>query len=482
MTDTVVDTAGEAGFPAGFLWGTATAAYQIEGAAGSDGRGVSIWDTFSRRPGAVHNGDTGDVACDHYHRMEEDLDLLAQLGAPAYRFSIAWPRVQPTGKGPAHQPGLDFYRRLVDGLRRRGVTPVATLYHWDLPQPLEDAGGWAVRETAERFAEYAALAVDALGDAVEMWITLNEPWCSSWLGYGSGRHAPGRSEIAAAAAANHHLLLGHGRATAALRAGGADRVGVTLNLTPVRAATDHPDDVDAARRVDGNQNRLFTQPLLVGSYPQDMLEHYSVHRPGFAVIEDGDLECISAPIDFLGVNYYTPAFVVARGREAQAAAAGFCVGSRQPDAVAEDLGVTGVHRPEQPRTLMGWEVDAPAMTELLAHLHADYRLPPVYVTENGASFPDYVGPGGAVHDGERSAYLDAHLRAVHAAIAAGVDVRGYFVWSLLDNFEWGHGYSKRFGLVWVDYPTGGRQPKDSFGWYRRVVQANGLPAGARAGT
>ncbi|MDE3203737.1 MAG: beta-glucosidase [Acidobacteriota bacterium] len=463
-------------FPDGFLWGAATAAYQIEGAASADGRGVSIWDTFSRRPGAVHNGDTGDVACDHYHRMDGDLDLLAELGVSAYRFSIAWPRVQPTGKGPAHQPGLDFYRRLVDGLRARGISPVATLYHWDLPQPLEDAGGWGVRETAERFADYAALAGQALGDGVDMWITLNEPWCSSWLGYGSGRHAPGVTDVGRAGAANHHLLLGHGMALPALRAEGAARVGITLNLAPVRAATDHPDDVAAAQRVDGNQNRLFTEPLLEGRYPTDMLEHYARHRPGFSVVADGDLDLISAPMDFLGVNYYFPAFVVARGREAEALRAGFCVAPREADAVADDLGVTAVHRSEQPRTLMGWEVDAPAMRDLLTGLSASYRLPPVYVTENGASFSDYQGPDGVVHDGERSAYLDTHLRAVRSAMTAGVDIRGYFVWSLLDNFEWGHGYSKRFGLVWVDYPSGGRLPKDSFRWYQTVVATNELPA------
>lgn len=461
-------------FQDGFVWGTATASYQIEGAARAEGRGVSIWDTFSRRPGAVHNGDTGDVACDHYNRMDEDLDLMAGLGAAAYRFSIAWPRVQPTGKGPVHQPGLDFYRRLVDGLRARDITPVATLYHWDLPQPLEDAGGWTVRDTAERFADYAALAAEGLGDSVGMWITLNEPWCSAWMGYGSGRHAPGRRDIGAAAAASHHLLLGHGLGTAALRAAEAEKVGVTLNLAPIRAATDHPDDVAAARRADGNQNRLFTQPVLAGSYPEDMLEHYSGRRPGFSVVADGDLEAISAPLDFLGVNYYFPAFVVARGREAEAARAGFCVAAPESNPVADDLGVTSVQRPAQPRTLMGWEVDAPAMGDLLTSLAGTYRTPPIYVTENGASFADYAGPDGVVRDRERIAYIDGHLRAVHAAIDAGVDVRGYFVWSLLDNFEWGYGYSKRFGLVWVDYPTGKRTPKDSYRWYRGVVAANGL--------
>jgi beta-glucosidase len=463
-------------FPSGFLWGTATASYQIEGAVDADGRGPSIWDTFCRRPGAVHNGDNGDVACDHYHRLDEDLDLLGDLGVGAYRFSVAWPRVQPYGKGPAKVAGLDFYRRLVDGLRERGIAPAATLYHWDLPQPLEDAGGWRVRETAERFAEYAGMVADALGDAVALWITLNEPWCSAWQGYGNGRHAPGVSDLSAAAAATHHLLLGHGLATAAVRdAVAGAKVGITLNLAPVAAATDHPDDAAAARRVDGNLNRLFTEPILAGRYPQDMVEHYATRFPALAGAGD-DLGTISAPVDFLGVNFYSPQMVVAAERAAEAHAAGYWVPEPDGNLVNDDLGAIGVRRPSYRRTQMGWEVDPAALTRLLVGLRDTYGRVPIYVTENGAAFADYVDPTGAVHDAERVAYLDGHLRAVYDAIDAGVDVRGYFVWSFLDNFEWAYGYQKRFGLTWVDYPTGARLPKDSFGWYRTVATSGTVPA------
>jgi beta-glucosidase len=467
-------------FPDGFLWGTSTASYQIEGAVDADGRGPSIWDTFSRTPGAVHNGDTGDVACDHYHRLEGDLDLLAELGAPGYRFSVAWPRIQPTGKGPANPVGLDFYRRLVDGLRQRGIVPALTLYHWDLPQPLEDAGGWTVRDTAERFAEYAAIVAEALGDRVGLWITLNEPWCSAWQGYGSGSHAPGRHDIGAAVAANHHLLLGHGLGVDAVRAVvPAAKVGISLNVAPIRAASDHPDDLAAARRVDGNQNRLFTEPLFLGRYPEDMVEHYARHRPGFSVVADGDLEVISRPLDFLGVNFYFPQLVAAADRVREANGAGFALPPAHND-VAEDLGVVGVYRPEADRTAMNWEIDPRGLTELLVGLHRRHGPIPMYITENGGAFADYVGPDGAVHDEDRIAYLDGHLRACHDAIAAGVDLRGYFLWSLLDNFEWAHGYHKRFGLTWVDYPTGTRLPKDSFGWYQDVVAANRVAPARRA--
>jgi beta-glucosidase len=464
-------------FPDGFMWGTATAAYQIEGSAGADGRGVSIWDTFSHRPGTTTNGDTGDVACDHYRRLEGDLDLLADLGAPAYRFSVSWARVQPTGKGPANQPGLDFYRRLIDGLRARGVRPVLTLYHWDMPQALEDAGGWVERDTVSRFAEYAAVVGEALGDGVEMLITLNEPWCSAWLGYGSGRHAPGGADVGRAAAAHHHLLLAHGEAVRALRATVPGRpVGITLNPASVYPATEHPDDVAAARRLDGNLNRLFLEPLFHGKYPGDMLEVYAGERPGFSVVQDGDMEVIAEDIDFLGVNFYSPKRVVAEGREAQASAAGYCVPPREPDPVAEHLGIVGVVNPQRKRTVMGWEIEPDAFTRLLTRIHADYGPVPMYITENGAAFDDYTGPDGEIRDPRRVRYLDGHLRAVRRAMDAGANVRGYFVWSLMDNFEWSFGYSKRFGLVWIDYPTGRRVPKASFAWYRDVVAANALPA------
>jgi beta-glucosidase len=462
-------------FPAGFLWGTKTSAYQIEGSVHADGRGVSIWDTFSHRRGTIRGGDNGDVACDHYRRLEGDLDLLAELGAPAYGFSVSWPRIQPTGRGPANQAGLDFYRRLVDGLLRRRIAPVITLYHWDLPQPLEDAGGWVERDTVGRFAEYAGIVAEALGDVAATWITLNEPWCASWLGYGTGEHAPGTSHMGRAAAAAHHLLLAHGEALLMLRdtvPGG--QVGIGLNLQPVRAATDHDDDRAACRRVDGNLNRLFLEPLLHSSYPTDMLEHYARHEPGFSVVAGGDLEVISKPIDFLGVNFYAPKTVCAVSRRAEARAAGYSATASGLSALGSDLGAVEVHRPGVGRTEMGWDIEPAALTELLVRLHADHPSLPLFVTENGAACDDHVDGDGEVHDTERIRYLDGHVRAVLDALHAGVDVRGYLVWSLLDNFEWAEGFSKRFGLTWVDYPTGERIPKASFAWYRSTVRANAL--------
>jgi len=462
-------------FPAGFVWGTGTASYQIEGAVDEDGRGPSIWDTFSHQKGATHNGDTGDVACDHYHRVETDLELLGQLGVGSYRFSVAWPRVQPTGKGPVNQPGIDFYRRLVDGLRDRGIAPAVTLYHWDLPQPLEDAGGWTVRDTAERYAEYAWMVAGALGGDVALWTTLNEPWCSAWQGYGVGTQAPGRTDIDEAVAATHHLLLAHGLGVEAIRAAaGSVQVGITLNLTPVRPATDHPDDLAAARRVDGNQNRIFTEPIFRGRYPEDMFGHYPDLAPGGPLVQDGDLEQIRVPIDFLGVNFYFPKRAGAAGRP-EAAASPELYLPWPNDPVAEHLGAVSVARGDVAQTTMGWEVEPGALTELLVGLRDQYGSVPVYVSENGAAFPDYVDQTGAVRDHDRIDYLDGHIRAVGAALAAGVDVRGYYVWSLLDNFEWAHGYKQRFGLVFVDYATQERLPKASFDWYRDIVAANGLP-------
>jgi beta-glucosidase len=472
------------GFPPGFLFGSATAAYQIEGSVTADGRGVSIWDTFSHTPGKTTNGDTGDIACDHFRRFEEDLDLMTELGVGAYRFSVSWPRIQPTGKGPASAEGLDFYRRLVDGLRARNILPVLTLYHWDLPQPLQDAGGWPERDTVSRFAEYAAIVAQALGDEIGMWITVNEPWCAAWLGYGSGVHAPGLTDIGLAAAAHHHLLLGHGEAVGAIRSCvPAAKVGLSLNLGVMRPASEHPADVAAAWRADGNQNRIFLEPLLNGSYPADMLEHYRGREPGFAVIRDGDLDVISRPIDFLGINFYSPGTVADPARATEANAAGYCVPTAEPDPLAADLRTLSVTRPAFSQTRMGWEIESAALTELLTRVHREYGPMPMLVTENGAAFDDYVAPDGVVRDPERVSYLDGHLRAVLNAREAGVDVQGYFVWSLLDNFEWGFGYSKRFGLIWIDYPTGTRIPKDSFRWYGETVRTNALaplPDGASA--
>jgi beta-glucosidase len=463
-------------FPEGFLLGTKTAAYQVEGSVDADGRGVSIWDTYSHTPGATHHGDTADVTSDHYRRLDEDLDLIADLGAPAFCFSVAWPRVQPLGSGPANQPGLDFYRRLVDGLLRRGVTPVVTLYHWDLPQPLQDAGGWPARDTAGRFADYAAIVAGALGRDVKMWVTHNEPWCASWIGYAAGGHAPGHHDVGLAAAATHHLLLSHGLAVQAIRAAvPAGRVGIGLNLQATRPASAHADDLAAARREDGNSNRLFLDPLLRGEYPADMLAHYAARKPGFGVVQDGDLRTIAQPLDFLGVNFYGPRTVCSPSRMAEARAAGYWVPASPPtDALNADLGTVEVHRAAFDRTAMGWEIEPAALTELLLRVRDDYAPPPLYVLENGMANDDYVTPDGEVRDPERIAYLQSHLGAVLDAIAAGVDVRGYFVWSLLDNFEWGHGFSKRFGLTWVDYPTGARIRKSSFAWYRDTIRAHAL--------
>jgi beta-glucosidase len=463
-------------FPEGFLFGTKTSAHQVEGSVHAGGRGTSIWDTFSHTPGATHHGDTADVSSDHYGHLDGDLDLIARLGAPAYCFSVAWPRIQPTGSGPADRRGLDFYRRLVDGLLGRGVTPVLTLFHWDLPQPLQDAGGWPARDTAGRFADYAAIVAGALGPEVKMWITHNEPWCAAWLGHALGVHAPGHRDIGLAAAATHHLLLSHGLAVQAIRAAvpGA-RVGIDLNLIPMRPASAHEDDLAAARRADGNLNRLFLDPVLRGEYPADMVAHYASHKPGFDVIEAGDLAVIAEPLDFLGVNFYTPMTICASNRMAEARAAGYWVPASPPeDPLNADLRDVEVHRAGVPRTTMDWEIEPAALTELLLRVRDDYAPPPLYVLENGMANDDYVGPDGEVRDPERIAYLRNHLGAVLDAISAGVDVRGYFAWSLLDNYEWANGFSKRFGLVWVDYPSGARIPKSSFGWYRDTIRAHAL--------
>jgi beta-glucosidase len=457
--------------PGDFLFGTSTAAYQIEGSARADGRGESIWDTFSHTQGKVRNGDTGDVACDHYRRLDSDLDLLAELGVGAYRFSISWPRIQPDGKGPADQAGLDFYRRLVDGLRQRGIEPILTLYHFDLPQPLQDAGGWPARDTASRFAEYAGIVASALGDSVGKWTTLNEPWCTAWLGYGIGIHAPGVLDLGQALAATHHLLLGHGEAVQSIRAANLGaQVGISLNPAVIRPASQHPDDVTAARLVKANQNQLFFDPILLGSYPTEIWEHFERHLPASSVIGDGDIDVISLPLDFLGLNYYSPNTIAAVSRKAEARTAGYYVSAQEPDLLSADLGSMAVGRPGYERTQMDWEIEAGALTELLVGLHREYRLPPVFITENGAACADYVDPAGAVHDPDRVSYLRDHLRAVLTAREAGVDVRGYFVWSLLDNFEWAEGFSKRFGLTWIDYPTGTRIPKDSFRWYQSTIR------------
>jgi beta-glucosidase len=442
-------------FPDDFAWGVASASYQIEGAVAEDGRLPSIWDTFSHTPGAVLGGDTGDVADDHYHRWPEDLDLLAALGVDRYRFSLAWPRLQPTGSGALNEAGVDFYSRLVDGLLERGIEPWATLYHWDLPQALQDAGGWPERATAERFAEYARLVYERLHDRVRFWTTLNEPWCSAFLGHAQGRHAPGLQDDEAAMRAAHHLLLGHGLAVEAMRAQGdpGSRFGLTLNLFPVDPASDDPADVDAARRIDALANRLFLDPLLLGRYPSDV--------PPLPV-QPGDEARIATPIDMLGVNYYFRHVV--RAGNGNGAEPSPWIGSRDVEFVSRGL----------PTTEMGWEIDAQGLYDVLTRLHRDYPPIPLHVTENGAAFPDEPAPDGRVADPDRVAYLEDHFRAAHRAIADGVDVRGYFVWTLMDNFEWGFGYSKRFGLFHVDYETLQRTPKDSARWFAEVTRRNGL--------
>jgi beta-glucosidase len=403
----------------------------------------------------VANGDTGDVACDHYHRWREDLDLMRSLNVESYRFSIAWPRVQPDGRGPLNPKGVTFYRRLVEGLLERGIEPVATLYHWDLPQDRQDAGGWLARDTCERFAEYAQLMAAQLGDVVSRWITHNEPWVVAFLGHAEGAKAPGIRDWPTALRVAHHVLVSHGLAVDALRAhGGPDaRVGITLNLAPVRPASDSPADAEAAMRMDGHMNRWFLDPLLRSRYPQDMLDFYEA-RLGALRVEPGDAEVVARPLDFLGVNYYFPLRVQADPR-------------RLP------LGV-GSPPPTTPTTAMGWEVDANGLHELLLRLQRDYGPLPVYITENGAAYPDAAPDGGVVDDPERVAYLHSHLAALERARADGADVRRYYAWSLMDNFEWEHGYAMRFGLVHVDFATQRRTPKRSALWYRdRIAAARG---------
>jgi len=456
-------------FPPGFLWGAATAAYQIEGASAADGRGASIWDTFCRTPGRVKDGDTGDVACDHYHRYRDDVALMAELGLDTYRFSVSWPRVQPGGRGPVNQAGLDFYKRLVDELRSRDIEPWLTLYHWDLPQELEDAGGWPARDTAARFAEYAAVVHDALGDRVRYWTTLNEPWCSAFLGYASGYHAPGRTDSASALAATHHLLLGHGLAVQAMRAANPSvEVGITLNLYATSSASDSPTDLDYQRRIDGLANRLFLDPVLLGRYPADVVADLA-KVTDFGFVRDGDMAMVGSPLSLLGINYYSR----------------YTVGAPEPNVVAEPYwrprsvwpGSEDVRflSNDVPRTAMNWEIDPQGLTETLRRVHQDYPELPLYVTENGAAFEDVVA-GDEVDDQQRLAYFDAHLRACHDAIEAGVPLKGYFAWSLLDNFEWAWGYSRRFGLTYVDYVTQRRIVKSSGRWYGDVIKRHGLPA------
>ena len=430
-----------------FRWGVSTAAYQVEGAVAEGGRGPSVWDTFSHEPGRTHEGDTGDVACDHYHRYAEDVALMSRLGVDTYRFSFAWPRIQPTGRGPANPEGLAFYDRLLDELLAAGVSPCPTLFHWDTPQALEDQGGWLERDITERFADYAAILVEHFGDRVAMWTTVNEPVVVTMLGHALGTHAPGRRLLYGALPVAHHQLLAHGRAVQALRAGGASMIGIASNHTLSWPASERTEDVEAAMLHDILANWLFADPVLLGRYPQG----YAELMPG--PVAD-DLEVIGGQLDWFGLNHYFPTMVGAV-------------------ADTDDLPFSMGTPPGYPETDFGWPVVPDAFEELLLLLHRRYgaALPPVYVTENGCSYGDGPGPDGRVRDDRRIAYLDGYLRSLGRAREAGVDVRGYFQWSLLDNFEWAEGYAQRFGLVHVDYDTQVRTPKDSFAWYADVIAA-----------
>jgi beta-glucosidase len=426
-----------------FLWGTATAAYQIEGAVTEDGRGASIWDTFTHEPGRTRDGHTGDVACDHYHRWREDVALMSGLGVNAYRFSIAWPRVQPLGTGPANAKGLDFYERLVDALLEAGIQPVPTLFHWDLPQALQDRGGWLNREISEMFAEYAANVAHRLADRVPLWITLNEPFVHMAFGYAMGVHAPGEALLTGALPAAHHQLLAHGLAVRALRAAGVAQVAITNNCTPVWPASQREPDLRAAEAYDILHNRLFNEPILLGKYPD-----LSAYVPTLDVVRDGDLDVIATPLDALGINYYNPTRIAAPTSEGLP---------------FTDAGITGY-----PTTAFGWPIVPDGLRELLTGLKARYgaALPPILITENGCSNDDTV----TVDDQARIAFLEGHIAAMRQAMEEGVDVRGYFVWSLLDNFEWAEGYHQRFGLVHVDFATQCRTPKASYAWLKGFLE------------
>src|SRR5450830_8258 len=438
-------------FPTGFAWGSSTSSYQIEGGVHEDGRVESIWDRFCARPGTIRDGSSGAVACDHYHRWPQDLDLASELGTNAYRFSIAWPRIWTAGGSPNAQ-GLDFYDRLVDGMLERGLQPWPTLYHWDLPQPLQDRGGWAARDTVHAFTDYVDAVTRRLGDRVRQWITHNEPWCTSIHGHWDGVHAPGQKDFATALQVNHHVLLSHGLAVPVIRANVGDaRVGIALSLHPVRPASNSAEDAAATRRHDGLRNRWFLDPLAGHGYPEDILALLGELAPR---MEQGDLDAIAVPTDFLGLNYYFP--------EAIAHAPG--QGPLQTR-VVEQAGVA--------RTAFGWEVAPQGLTELLLRLHHDYAPRAVYITENGSCYDDEV-QDGAVHDSARLAYLVRHLAALRTAIGEGVPVKGYFAWSLLDNFEWAEGYTRRFGLTHVDFATQQRLLKDSGKWYQAFLRDEGV--------
>jgi len=440
-------------FPPGFVWGAATAAYQIEGAWNEDGKGESIWDRFSHTPGRVHQGDTGDIACDHYHRWAGDIDIMKSLGLKAYRFSISWPRVYPSGRGKVNSAGLDFYDHLVDGLLEAGIEPYATLYHWDLPQVLQDEGGWPVRATAEAFVEYADTLSKRLGDRVKYWVTFNEPFVIAFVGYQEGRHAPGHTDLGEALASAHHLLLAHGWSVQVIRANSDEaQLGIVLNVGVTYPASQSYFDRAAAWQIDGRIYRWFLDPLTARGYPYDIVAH---DNQPMDFIQEGDMEVIATPLDFLGVNYYSREIV--RNQE-----------------VSEDKNSPRTLFSNPNSTEMGWEVFPEGLFEVLCRLHFDYRFPSYFITENGAAFPDHLGSDGRVHDPLRQDYIKNHIISAWRAVEAGLPLLGYFYWSLLDNFEWAHGYSKRFGLIYIDYATQRRILKDSAHWYRKVIAANAI--------
>ncbi len=439
--------------PEGFIWGASTASYQIEGAVAEDGRGPSIWDTFSHTPGKVVNGDTGDVACDHYHRYQEDIALMQRLGISAYRFSTAWPRILPQGKGQVNQAGLDFYDRLIDAILGAGITPWLCFYHWDLPQALQDLGGWQNRDIADRFTDYAMIVHRRVGDRVGRYATFNEPNVISVLGHATGDHAPGLTDREATFKTIHHINLSHGKAIAALRADKKDLIlGIVNNLGPAVPASESEADKTAADYADAVWNRVFADPQFLGSYPALLQGDLAPY------VQPGDLATIHQPLDYFGVNHYSPNYT-----------------RRDPGAV---LGYSTVAPPKDaPVTGMGWEISPKAFCDQLIDIHQRYGPISIYVTENGAGYEETVDPDGKVHDDQRVAFLEGYLGAVCDAIAAGAKVQGYFIWSLLDNFEWAFGYAKRFGLVYIDYATLKRIPKQSFEYYRNVAAANAvLPA------
>jgi beta-glucosidase len=445
-------------FPEGFIWGVATSSHQIEGGFAEGGRGESIWDRLEATPGRIADGSDASVACDHYNRWRGDIELMKWLGIRAYRFSIAWPRVLPLGRGAVNEEGLDFYDNLVDELLAAGIEPFVTLYHWDLPQCLQDKGGWGVRETADAFVEYTASVSGRLGDRVRHWVTHNEPWCIATLGHEAGEHAPGHRDPREALRAAHHVLLSHGMAAAVLREKSpGSEVGIALNLSPAWPATDSEADREAARRFDGFFNRWYLEPIFRGHYPDDALADRvgqgHLDSKALPFVKPGDLEIVSAPLDFLGLNYYGRTVV----------RAGDC---------GDPVGVCAV--PEEELTDMGWEVFPRGLYDTLVRLDREYRVPGIYITENGAAYADGPDASGRINDVRRIEYLRCHILEAQRALETGVPLSGNFVWSLLDNFEWAHGYTKRFGLYWVDYETLKRIPKQSAYWYRDVIAANAV--------